>query len=247
MSAVVNVQAPVEQASSRMLCTLDGFRRGVRGIVPLSIGALAWGITFGVVAEKAGYSPFGALLMSLTVFSGSAQIVALEMAQNNGGTLAILGVTLLMSLRYILMGLTMSGWFRETPRWIFWPGIHYTNDQSWAMTLNDIRAGRRDIGYFFGINTTMLAIWVFGTVLGVTAGGWLTGHIGGLHFASTAALVGVLGEMQCRRRDVLPWIVAGTTAVLANQLIGGFWHMLIGVISGLAALLIQEDLLDRHH
>jgi 4-azaleucine resistance transporter AzlC len=229
-----------------MTYTLSGVRRGARIAVPVSIGAFAWGITFGVAADGAAFSSLGAFLMSLAVYSGSAQIIAVEMVRNDGGMLAIFGMTLLVSLRYVLMGVTMSGWFRTTPRWVFWPGVHYTSDQSWAMTLNEIGAGRRDVGYFFGLNLTMLATWVSGTVLGATAGGWLTGYVDGLHFASTAALVGVLGEMRCGRRDVLPWIIAGITAVLAHQLIGAYWHMMLGVAAGIATVLIQEVLLERH-
>ena len=246
MSAVTTTPASIEAAPAEIRCTVSGARRGARVAVPVSVGALAWGITFGVAADGAAFSSLGAFLMSLVVYSGSAQIIAIEMFRNDGGMLAIFGMTLLVSLRYILMGMTMSGWFRTTPRWVFWPGIHLTSDQSWAMTLNEIRAGRRDVGYFFGLNVTMLTMWVFGTVLGVTAGGWLTGYVSGLHFASTAALVGVLGEMQCKRRDVLPWVVAGITAVLAHQLLGGFWHMALGVMSGIAVVLIQEVLHDRH-
>lgn len=246
MSAITDIQVPVEASVPGMTCTLRGTRRGARIAIPVSIGAFAWGITFGVAADAAAFSSFGAFLMSLVVYSGSAQIIAVEMVRNDGGMLAIFGLTLLMSLRYVLMGMTMSSWFRTTPRWVFWPGVHYTSDQSWAMTLNEIRAGRRDVGYFFGLNLTMGAMWVSGTLLGVTAGGWLTGYVDGLHFASTAALVGVLGEMRCGRRDVLPWIVAGITAVLANHILGGYWHLILGVGSGIAVVLVQEVLLDRH-
>ena len=246
MSAVTNMSQSADGPATDLPCTLSGVRRGARIAIPVSIGALAWGVTFGVAAEGAAFSSLGAFLMSLLVYSGSAQIIAMEMVRNDGGMLAIFGVTLLVSLRYVLMGMTMSGWFRKTPRWVFWPGVHYTSDQSWAMTVNEIRAGRRDIGYFFGMNLTMVGMWVSGTLLGATAGGWLTGYVDRLHFASTAALVGVLGEMQCRRRDVLPWVVAGVTAVSSHQLIGGYWHMVLGVGVGIAIVLIQEVLLEPH-
>jgi 4-azaleucine resistance transporter AzlC len=195
----------------------------------------------GVVAGDAGFTEAGAVLMSLLVFSGSAQMIAVDMQQQGAGLVAILISTVLVSIRYILMGMTMSGWFRSAPRWMFWPGIHYLSDQSWAMTVNQMRSGRRDIGYFFGLNAGMLVCWVVGTAVGVSVGEWLGESVNGLHFASTAALVGILAEMKVRRQDVLPWIVAAIAAILAHALIEGSWYMMIGVVAGLGTSLVMGD------
>lgn len=215
-----------------------GFVDGARASVAVAIGIVVWGISVGVIAGDAGFSGTGAILMSVLVYSGSAQMIAVDMYQHGAGLLAILMSTMLVSLRYVLMGMTMSGWFRSTPRWMCWPGMHYLSDQSWAMTVNQLRGGRRDIGYFFGLNAGMLVYWVVGTAVGVSVGGWLGESVSGLHFASTAALVGVLAGMRIRRHDVLPWIAAATAAITAHLLIDGTWYMIIGVAAGLGVVLV---------
>jgi 4-azaleucine resistance transporter AzlC len=238
-TTVTSPQANV--STSTVTWSWPGIINGVRASVPVAIGIVVWGISVGVVARDAGFTDPGAILMSLLVYSGSAQIIALDMHQQGAGLIAILVSTMLVSLRYILMGVTMSGWFRSTPRWMFWPGIHYLSDQSWAMTINEMRSGRRDIGYFFGLNIGMLAYWVAGTAVGVSVGGMLGESVSGLHFASTAALVGILAGMKVRRRDVLPWIVAAVAAISAHALIEGTWYMIIGVAAGLGATLLTGD------
>lgn len=216
-------------------CSFPGVRHGLRASGAIAVGPLIWGISMGVVASEAGFSAVGSVLMSLLVFSGSAQMIAMDMMQDDAGMIAILISTALVSLRYVLMGMTMSSWFRTTPRWLFWPGIHYLSDQSWAMTVNHIRSGRRDVGYFFGLNAGMVGLWVMGTALGGSIGNLLGGNIDGLYFASTAALVGILAQMEMRRKDILPWIVAGIAAILAHAVLDGYWYMFIGVTAGVVA------------
>lgn len=228
-------------------CSLPGFTSGLRASVTIAVGSLVWGISMGVIAGEAGFTGIGSVVMSLLVFSGSAQMIAMDMVQDDAGMIAILVSTVLVSLRYVLMGMTMSGWFRTTPRWLFWPGIHYLSDQSWAMTVNQIRSGRRDVGYFFGLNAGMLTLWTAGTAIGASVGGWLGGSIDGLYFASTAALVGILAEMEMRRRDVLPWIVAGIFAIAAHAMLEGYWYMFIGVIAGVVAGLATANMTGDDH
>lgn len=229
----------VDEVAPDVICTRAGFRAGMRAVLPLSIGAVAWGVSFGVVAGSAGFSDISAALMSLLVYSGSAQIIAMDMVRDGAGLLAILGATLLISLRYILMGLTMNRWFRGTPSWLWIPGVQYTSDQSWAMTTNYVRHRAPDVGYFFGVNTVMVIGWMGGTAAGSVLGAWLDSHVQGLQFASTAALIGIVAEMRTTRSDIVPWIGAAIAAVAAERWIDGQWYMLIGVIVGMSLYLVQ--------
>lgn len=226
-------------SSQRLICSMSGFRKGARASVSIALGALVWGVAFGVVAADTGFSGLASLAMSVLVYSGSAQMIAMDMVQRDAGMLAILVSTLLVSLRYILMGATMTGWFRTTSPWITWPGMHYLSDQSWAMSINELRHGHRDVGYFFGLNAGMVVAWVSGTAIGLALGDGIGGW-SGLYFASTAALVGVLAGMEVHRKDILPWVVAGTTAITASRLVDGAWYTLIGIAAGMAVAIMTD-------
>lgn len=235
------VDAGADEQSTGMIFTGNGARQGMRASLTIALGPLVWGISMGVIAADAGFSDIGSVLMSLLVYSGTAQVVAMEMVARDVGFIAILVATALVSLRYIPMGMTMRGWFRRVPGWLAWPGMQFLSDQGWAMTIQQFRDGRRDIGYFFGLNAGMVVTWVMGTALGATLGGWLGGHVTGLHFASTAALVGVLAQIECRRRDILPWVMTAIAAIAAYRLLDGAWYVLIGIGAGLIVFLVRGD------
>jgi 4-azaleucine resistance transporter AzlC len=236
---------PEDREERGFTCSMDAFRGGLRGSVAIALGPLVWGISMGVVASDAGFTWLGSLVMSVLVYSGTAQMLAVDMIERDAGIVAILVSSVLVSLRYILMGMTMSGWFRTTPGKVFWPGIHALSDQSWAMMVQQVRTGHRDVGYFFGVNVGMLATWTAGTLLGASLGGLLGGHVDGLHFASTAALVGILAGMKVRRFDILPWIVTGATAIVASELIGGSWFVFLGIAAGLATVFLTGGTHDQ--
>jgi predicted branched-subunit amino acid permease len=62
-----------------------------------------------------------------------------------------------------------------------------------------------------------------------------------LHFAATAALVGILAGMKIGRRDVLSWVAAGIAAIATQLLVDGAWYMIVGVAAGLAVTLLRGD------
>ena len=53
------------------------FWRGVRATFPLVVGAIPFGIIFGTLAGSAGLSAAATMGMSLFVFAGSAQFIAM--------------------------------------------------------------------------------------------------------------------------------------------------------------------------
>lgn len=239
MRQCVEETAPVRSGRSpcgepRLLTS--GFRRGLRTTMPLALGNVAFGVTFGALATSAGLSGGDAVVMSVAVFSGTAQILALEMMSGRASVVAIWGATLLVSLRYILMGLTMRSWFAGVSRRIVAPGMYFLSDQSWALTLMDRHRGGREPGFFLGSNVALAATWIGGTALGAAAGGLVADpERWGIHFAATAAFIGILGGMQRTRADLVPWAVAVGVAIGTERLLGGHWHLFLGVMAGLLA------------
>ena len=53
--------------------------RGVRASVPAAPGVIAWGLVTGVAMVKSGLTVPWALLISLSVYAGSAQLAALPL------------------------------------------------------------------------------------------------------------------------------------------------------------------------
>ena len=61
------------------LFTYDGFRRGARDGVPLAVSIFAYGLGFGLVAAQAGFGVGTAVATSAAIYSGSAQLAAVNL------------------------------------------------------------------------------------------------------------------------------------------------------------------------
>ena len=77
-----------------------GVRHGFFVAQPMAASVLLYGAVFGVLAGEAGLSSIQALLMSALVYSGSAQLAALEIGVS-GSLLPPLLLAVLLSLIHI--------------------------------------------------------------------------------------------------------------------------------------------------
>ncbi len=230
------------QAHIPASCTLPAIRRGFRVTLSFDVGALACGATFGALATSGDMSAIASLPMSIFVYSGTAQMLALDLIDSNAGVLVIWGGTLLVSLRYVLLGFTMRGWFPGWPRRLVFSALYLNADQSWALMLGERDSGRQDTGFFLGSNLALFIGWTGGTAIGALAGN----HLGGptawcLHFAASAAFIGILAGMHRGRIDVLPWLTSVAVAIGTERFIGGHWHVIAGVVAGIAVGMLQRN------
>ncbi|MFN2268771.1 MAG: AzlC family ABC transporter permease, partial [Desulfonatronovibrio sp.] len=99
-----------QNQSFRIIFTRKGIRQGFIKCIPLGIGVFAYGLVFGVLAIQAGMTPVQAQLMSLLVFAGASQLMALELWSIHLPVLTIVITTLVVNLRHMLMGAAMRDW-----------------------------------------------------------------------------------------------------------------------------------------
>ena len=99
------------------------FNEGVRDGLPLAIGALPWGLTFGLLVAQLGLRPLDTwlqtLLMSAWWFSGTAQFVALGLWQPpiSVATLGALALAVFgVNARYLLQSTVLAPWPRKLSR-----------------------------------------------------------------------------------------------------------------------------------
>ena len=79
------------------------FIDGVGAAWPICIGYIPIGLALGVIAQKAGLSPSEIGVMSLLVFAGSSQFIAVSMLSAGADIAAIILTTFMVNLRHLLM------------------------------------------------------------------------------------------------------------------------------------------------
>ncbi len=222
--------------------TLAGVRFGVIHMLPLTVGSLAYGLVFGVLAGNVGLSAAEATIMSGLVFTGAGQVAAMDLWTMPPPLLTIWLTTALVSLRYLVLGAALRPWLGQLRPLQAYGTLAVLIDQGWAMGLLEYRAGRRDAGYLLGGGLAMLVAWVLGT-----AGGFVLGNLvpdpaaWSLDFAATAIFVALIAGIWRGRGDAIPWLVAAAVAVATHTLVAGPWYVPLGAIAGILAGQIMEQ------
>ena len=82
--------------------------------IPVMTGYIFLGIAFGILLNAKGYGPGWALLMSLLIYAGSMQYVAVSLLVSAFNPMAAFVMTLMVNARHLFYGLSMLDRFKST-------------------------------------------------------------------------------------------------------------------------------------
>jgi 4-azaleucine resistance transporter AzlC len=181
--------------------------------ITIGVSAGAIGLSFGVLAVASGLSPWMAQAMSLLVFAGGSQFLALAITAAGGGAVAAVGAGILLNARHLPYGLALApllggGRLRRAA------AGQIVIDESTAMALAQPtpREGERA---FWAVGGILFVLWNAGTALGALAGGRLGDpETFGLDAAFPASILALLAP-QLRAREGRAAAAAGAALALA--------------------------------
>ena len=207
-------------------------------MAPLVLGAIPFGILFGVLALTAGLPYWATQAMSVFVFAGSSQFIAVGMIAQAAAFPLIVLTTFVVNLRHALYGASVAEYIGELPkRWRALLAFGMT-DESFAVTITRYRDHVRGDAafkhwYFLGADLAMFVPWQISTALGFFAGQALGDPLAlGLDFAFPVVLIAILIPQLRERTDVVSAIVAGGVAVIASGLAGKL-GLLLAMVAGI--------------
>ena len=212
------------------------FFEGARDIAPMLIGIVPFGIVCGIGAITAGASPLAALAMSMIMFSGAAQIIAVQLLAAGAPFAVILLSCLVVSLRLVMYSAAMAPYLRPLDhRWRALLSFVLT-DQAFAGTLQRFQTSddmRANASYFLGSGALLWVIWQFATLAGILAGQVIPASWQ-LEFVVPLCFIAVLVPLLRDRVSILVFTVT-TIAVIALDAIPLRLSMLCGGLLGIAA------------
>ncbi|MDZ7582687.1 MAG: AzlC family ABC transporter permease [Deltaproteobacteria bacterium] len=91
------------------------FFSGARDTLPLVIGAIPFGIIFGTLSGSAGLSAAGTMGMSLFVFAGSAQFIAMGLVGAGTAWPLIVLATFVVNFRHLLYTAALLPYLKHLP------------------------------------------------------------------------------------------------------------------------------------
>ena len=216
--------------------TLAGFRRGFRVGLALGTAIFIYGLAFGLVAAQAGISWGWALTMSVSVFSGSAQLAALSVMQAGEATLLTLAATVLvMNARYLLFGATIQPWLGQAGPLRAYGSLLMIGDANWIATMRAAEKGEEDRAFLAGTGVPLIGAWLGGTLVGVAFGAVLPDpRAFGADLMLPSFAAAMMAVMIRSKASLVPVAVGAGAALAATPLAGAGWGIVAAGLAGAA-------------
>lgn len=188
--------------------------------MPVLLGYLTIGIAFGLLLVRSGQPWWLAILMSLIVYAGAAQFMAVGLIASGTGIGQIAILTFVLNARHMVYGLSMLDRFKNSgarkPYLIF----SLTDETYGLLTSVQPPEGVKPEAFYAAIAALDQSYWVVGTAAGALVGALLPFDTKGIDFALTALFIVLLVEQFKSIPRPEPYIVATLATALAFILVG---------------------------
>ena len=217
------------------------FLNGFKAASPIMVGYVPIGFAFGVLAASTGLTWAEAALMSLIVFAGSSQFIALDLFASTSSPLVIITMTFIVNLRHMLFSAALSEHVKKwKPAEIAWFAYEIT-DESFAVQIDRFQRGDTHKGISFMVHGFAHISWIVGTILGATAGTlldkvpWIP-----FDFALPAMFISLLAGQIKHNKHLMVAIICGILSIVLYQIGLSPWHVLIATVIGASVGLGME-------
>ena len=191
-----------------------------RASLPVMAGYMVLGVGFGILMEKAGYGWQWSVLMSLLIYAGSMQYVAVGLLTGGASLLTSAIMALMVNIRHLFYGITMLEKYKtagsKKPYLIF-----ALTDETFSLVCSpDLPQGMDEGEYDLWVSLFDHLYWVLGSFLGGLLGSAMTFDTAGIDFAMTALFVVIFVEQWEKAEDHFPAVIGVVTSVLCLLLFG---------------------------
>lgn len=226
------------------------FAAGMRDTVPMLVGAAPFGVIFGALVmtlPDRALGPWLGQLMSLAVFAGSSQFIAVGLVASHAALPVIWFTTLIVNGRHLLYAASLSPRLAHLPlRWRAALGMLLV-DETFAVAVD---YERRHPGspvahwHFLGSGVAMYLNWQLFTIVGLLFGAAFPGLQSlGLDFAMVATFIAIVMPQVRVAKFAAAALTAGLLAYVWRHLpyqLGLLAAVLAGVAVGTALAAWQQ-------
>ena len=201
--------------------------------LPIMAGYLVLGSGFGIMCTTYGYSILVAISMSLFIYAGSMQYVALSLLSSGASLLSAFIMTVVVNIRHLFYGISMFNKYHDLKKHKFYTIFSLTDE---TFSIVSSKKDKED-DYYFYFSLFNQAYWLIGTILGFLIGDRLPFSTSGIEFSMTALFICVVVDNLEKNNDYLPTI-GGFIIPLICLLIFGTSNFLVPSILFITLFLI---------
>ena len=219
---------------------------GAGRALPIVMGYIPIGFAFGVLAQKAGISTANTLLLSVMVYAGSAQLIAVGLIAAGTAALPIILTTLVVNLRHVLFSAALSPYLKAWRKSEIAAFAFELTDESFA--LHTLRFPQSPPGKVetLALNMTAQLSWVLGTFLGIVAGQAISDvKPYALDYALPAMFIALLVVQIKDRVQVAVTLLAGGMSVLLLAAGVSQWNVIAATLIAASAGVLVEPWIKK--
>lgn len=205
----------------------------LRLAAPVVMGYVPVGAAFGVLAHKTGLSMLNTVLMSLMVYAGSAQLIAVAMFAAGMSPLSIVATTFVVNLRHLLMTASLSPYLKSWKKWQLGLFAYGVTDESFALHSARYGRGDRSKSVSFMVNTIAHISWILASWAGFMTGSAIPDIKPlGLDYALPAMFIALLSMQVKNGLHVFVAGFSGMVSIVLVQAGADQWSVIIATVLG---------------
>lgn len=212
--------------------------------LPIMTSYIFLGAGYGIIMNSKGYGVIWSLLMSLIVYAGSVQYVAIAFLTSAFNPVYAFFLTLMVNARYLFYGLPMINKLKHAgklkPFIIYW-----LSDETFSVLCSAKAKENVNQSYFmFFVALLNYSYWAFGTAMGSILGNMVSFDTKGLDFALTALFVVIfIGQWQNEKKHS-PAIIGVASSVICLIIFGQDNFIIPSMTVILASLILMKDKIE---
>ena len=188
--------------------------------VPVLTGYVFLGFGFGILLHQNGYGVLWAIAMSLFIYAGSMQYVAVSLLASGAGLVTAAMTAFVVNARHLFYGISMvdayKGAGKKKPYLIF----ALTDETYSLVSKNQVPEGISRHGYCFLVSLFDQIYWVAGSILGSLAGSLIPINYEGIDFVLTALFVTIFVEQWLSTKNHKPAIIGVVSTAVCLWIFG---------------------------
>ena len=213
---------------------------GVRSMIPWLIGVIPFGMVIGMTARTSDVSTAVGLATGATIYSGSAQLTAIELLHDGASVAVVVVSVLTINARLILYSSSISAHWKGAGAGYRAAAAYLLVDPSYVVGMHRYRDERPGAhAHYIAAGITLWVAWQAAMLAGAAFGGGLPEWLH-LEHAVPLFLLAEVVHVTSTRPALTAALVGAVCAVAGGNLPlhGG---LLVGVVAGVAGALTIEQ------
>jgi 4-azaleucine resistance transporter AzlC len=219
--------------------------------IPIFAGFWFLGLAYGIYMNVSGFSFVYPMVMSLIIFGGSLEFVAVELLLSSFAPVQTLIMTLLIQARHLFYGISMLDKFKHMG-WKKFYLIFGMCDETFSINYTANIPEDVDRGWFmFFVTLLNHFYWVSGATIGGLVGSLIHFNTDGISFVMTSMFVVIFMEQWMKEKHHISAYIGLSVAAVCLILFGADSFMIptmIVIIVFLAAIrkpLVRSEVTER--